>query len=109
MGTAAHGTKAATQYIINPTGGENEVWFPLTFPADASILRQTEPIVLGGVESDNREDGMVSLFKDFSTGERGRCVGQVSAPRGGYSRSFEFKASKLGDLRGVFSLLNPWG
>ncbi|KAJ5726254.1 uncharacterized protein N7483_007611 [Penicillium malachiteum] len=75
---------------------------------NASTLQQTEPIILGGVESATREDGMISLFKDFSTAERGRCVGQVSAPGGGYSRSFEFKAVKLGNLRGVFSLLNPW-
>ncbi|KAF3931579.1 hypothetical protein ABW19_dt0209250 [Dactylella cylindrospora] len=109
VGTQAHGSKIGTHYLVDPTTHQNFRWIAMTFPAAASTLVQTEPLVLGTVESGFTEDGLVSLFKDFSSGEEGRCVGQVAAEGGGYSRSFEYKAGELGDLRAVYSVLNPWG
>lgn len=109
VGTSAHSDKIATQYLMTATTTGNEIWNSHEFLAAASTLRQIEPLVLGSVESEAREEGLVSLFKDFSTNDNGRAIGQIAAKGGGYVRSFEIKADDLGDARGVFSHLNPWG
>ncbi|KAK3996638.1 hypothetical protein QBC44DRAFT_304142 [Cladorrhinum sp. PSN332] len=113
VGTMAASTRTATFYRVDPKRENSAPWHVMTFPAAASSLRQTSPLLIGPlVRRAPLEQGMVSVFKDHSASDQAvaRVIGHVSDPTGGVSRTFEFKtAGKLGDVRSVFSHRNPWG
>ena len=109
VGTASSSDKTGTFYKVVADEAEQEPWQVLTFPAAASQLLQTEPLVVGHIGEPTRENGMVSVFHGYPPGEFSRCAGHVYAPDGGLVRDFEIKAGSLGGVHGVYSHLNPWG
>ncbi|KAI0402760.1 hypothetical protein F4802DRAFT_337581 [Xylaria palmicola] len=99
--------KFGTFYRVNPEADERTRWNVMSFPAAASTLLQSEPLVIGSISAPS-EQGMVSVFKDFAQNAKARVVGHITDPTGGISRTFEFKTGRLGDTRSVFSHRNPW-
>ena len=108
VSTAQLDDRIATIYNVHTVGVDGRYWTKSSFPVSASLLNQTEPLILGQ-QGGLREEGLVSIVKDHAVNERLRCIGQRCAPNGGYSSSFEYKAGKLGNLRSAFSHLNIFG
>jgi hypothetical protein len=108
VSTAQYRDRTATIYNVHTGGIEGRYWTKSSFPVAASLLKQTEPLILGQ-QGGLRQEGLVSVVKDHAANERQRCVGQRCATSGGYDSSFEYKAGKLGNLRSTFSHLNIFG
>ncbi|KAL6705341.1 hypothetical protein ACN47E_007151 [Coniothyrium glycines] len=108
VSTAQHDDKIATIYNVHTKGSNGWYWTPSSFPVAASLLTQTEPLILGE-QGGTREEGLVSMVKDYAVSSRLRCVGQRCTSTGGYYSSFEYKAGELGNLRSAFSHLNIFG
>ncbi|KAK3370406.1 hypothetical protein B0H63DRAFT_564578 [Podospora didyma] len=108
VSTAQHGKTIATIYNVQTVGLDGRHWTKSSFPVAASLLVQTEPLILGqqfGV----REEGLVSVVKGTAVSGKQRCIGQRCAPNGGFYSSFEYKTGVLGDVRSAFSHLNIFG
>ena len=109
IGSAAANDRIATLYTVTPEAQSGEYWSILSYPAVAASITQVEPLVLGQAGMADREVGLISRFTDFAADKSDRIAGHVYAKEGGVIRSFEFKTSKLGKIRSVFSHCNPWG
>ncbi|KAI5808271.1 hypothetical protein DFH27DRAFT_650780 [Peziza echinospora] len=107
VSTAQHGDRTATIYTVNPAAVGGVYWTASSFPFSATLLVQTEPLILG--HQGAREEGLVSVARDPDVKGRLRCAGQRCASTGGFTSSWEYKAGKLGDLRSAYSHLNIFG
>ncbi|ORX91992.1 hypothetical protein K493DRAFT_355006 [Basidiobolus meristosporus CBS 931.73] len=109
VGTASTAQLIGTHYLVDLDPDVANPWSELSFPAAASKMVQTEPLRLGYAETGFKEDGMLSLFQGYPVDGQQRCIGHMFGPCGGYARTFELKAAKLGHLNAAFTHMNPAG
>ena len=88
VATTAHESKTATHYLVETGSNDGDCWTSCAFPVSSSQVLQIEPLVLGNFNHGFYENGILSVCRD--SGQL-RCVGQICAEGGGFSRSFEYK------------------